>query len=81
MAGTRIDNRPSPEVLLEQVAKEGRGRLKIFLRAAPGVGKSYEMLTQARHRRLDGVDVAIGVAMKRRCRYWRTMRKMATTTN
>lgn len=39
----------------------GRGRLKIFLGAAPGVGKTYEMLVQARRRKLDGVDVVIGV--------------------
>ena len=53
--------RPSPEALLEQAAKEGRGRLKIFLGAAPGVGKTYEMLSQARQRRLEGVDVVIAV--------------------
>ncbi|MGA7674853.1 MAG: sensor histidine kinase KdpD [Rhizomicrobium sp.] len=59
---TRIsEDRPSPEALLEQVKKEGRGKLKIFLGAAPGVGKTFEMLTQARQRRLDGVDVVIGV--------------------
>ena len=34
------DNRPSPEALLQQAAKESRGRLKIFLGAAPGVGKT-----------------------------------------
>ncbi len=55
------EDRPSPEALLEQAKKEGRGRLKIFLGAAPGVGKTYEMLTQARQRRLEGVDVVIGV--------------------
>ena len=53
--------RPSPEALLEQVAREGRGRLKVFLGAAPGVGKTYEMLTQARQRKFDGIDVVIGV--------------------
>jgi two-component system sensor histidine kinase KdpD len=53
--------RPSPEALLEQAAKEGRGRLKIFLGAAPGVGKTYEMLCQARQRKLEGVDVVIAV--------------------
>ena len=53
--------RPSPEALLEQAAKEGRGRLKIFLGAAPGVGKTYEMLSQARQRKLEGTDVVIGV--------------------
>src|ERR1700730_5215785 len=53
--------RPSPEALLQQAAKEGRGRLKVFLGAAAGVGKTYEMLTQARQRKLEGVDVVIGV--------------------
>ena len=53
--------RPSPEALLRQVAQEGRGRLKIFLGAAPGVGKTYEMLSQARQRKLEGMDVVIGV--------------------
>ncbi|HUO88196.1 MAG TPA: sensor histidine kinase KdpD [Rhizomicrobium sp.] len=57
----RTEDRPSPEALLEQARKEGRGRLKIFLGAAPGVGKTYEMLTQARQKRLEGVDVVIGV--------------------
>ncbi|MBV9692403.1 MAG: two-component sensor histidine kinase, partial [Alphaproteobacteria bacterium] len=55
------DARPSPEALLAQTKKEGRGKLKIFLGAAPGVGKTYEMLSQARNRRFDGVDTVIGV--------------------
>jgi two-component system sensor histidine kinase KdpD len=53
--------RPSPDALLEQAGGEGRGRLKIFLGAAPGVGKTYEMLSQARGRRVDAGDVVIGV--------------------
>jgi two-component system sensor histidine kinase KdpD len=58
----RIDqDRPSADALLEQVSKEGRGKLRIFLGAAPGVGKTFEMLTQGRGRRLDGADVVIGV--------------------
>ena len=32
--------RPSPEALLREAAQEGRGRLKVFLGAAPGVGKT-----------------------------------------
>src|SRR6185295_15218322 len=52
--------RPSPEALLAAAA-EHRGRLKIFLGAAPGVGKTYEMLTAGRARRKDGVDVVIGI--------------------
>src|SRR5471032_1189947 len=58
---TDRDNRPSPEALLRQAGEEGRGRLKVFLGAAPGVGKTYEMLMQGRQRRLDGVDAVIGV--------------------
>jgi two-component system sensor histidine kinase KdpD len=55
------DKRPSPEALLEEAARETRGHLKIFLGAAPGVGKTYEMLLSAAARRRDGVDVVIGI--------------------
>ena len=55
------DARPSPEALLKEAGSTGRGRLKIFLGAAPGVGKTYEMLVQARRRKLEGVDAVIGV--------------------
>ena len=42
--------------------EEGRvGKLKIFVGAAPGVGKTYEMLQQARARKKDGYDIVIGV--------------------
>ncbi len=53
--------RPSPEALLRQAAQEGRGRLKIFLGAAPGVGKTYEMLSDGAQRARAGVDVVVGV--------------------
>ena len=53
--------RPSPEALLAAAHKEGRGRLKIFLGAAPGVGKTYEMLQSGRARLAAGVDVVIGM--------------------
>ncbi|HEU0156410.1 MAG TPA: sensor histidine kinase KdpD, partial [Stellaceae bacterium] len=53
--------RPSPEALLAAAKQEGRGRLKIFLGAAPGVGKTYEMLTTARAKLRDGVDVVVGI--------------------
>src|SRR5690242_14600455 len=57
------DQRPSPEALLEAARREeGRvGKLRIFVGAAPGVGKTYEMLQQARARKLDGYDVVVGV--------------------
>jgi two-component system, OmpR family, sensor histidine kinase KdpD len=58
---TAAPERPSPDALLEAADREGRGKLKIFLGAAPGVGKTYEMLTQGRRRRLEGIDVVIGV--------------------
>lgn len=55
------DARPSPEALLAEAGAEGHGRLKVFLGFAPGVGKTYEMLSQARQRKLEGLDVVIGV--------------------
>ncbi len=54
------DGRPDPDALLRQM-RSGRGRLKIFLGAAPGVGKTYEMLTSAQSQRRAGVDVVVGV--------------------
>src|SRR3546814_14793826 len=53
--------RPAPDALLAEARKEGRGRLKIFLGAYPGVGKTYAMLEAAQARRLEGVDVVVGV--------------------
>src|SRR3954470_15147658 len=57
------DQRPSPEALLEMARREESrlGRLKIFVGAAPGVGKTYEMLQQARARKHDGYDIVAGV--------------------
>lgn len=54
-------HRPDPDALLRTAAQEGRGRLKIFLGAAPGVGKTYEMLSEGAARKRDGVDVVVGV--------------------
>jgi two-component system sensor histidine kinase KdpD len=52
----------SPDALLEKARAETRGRLKIFLGAAPGVGKTYEMLASGHApAEADGVDVVIGV--------------------
>ena len=61
--GERVnaDRRPSPEALLRETAKGHRGRLKIFLGAAPGVGKTYAMLTAAQAKRHEGIDVVIGI--------------------
>src|SRR6266436_2779197 len=62
MVGAPADTRPSPDALLEAAEKERRGKHKIFLGAAPGVGKTYEMLSAARRRKADGIDVVVGVA-------------------
>jgi two-component system sensor histidine kinase KdpD len=55
--------RPSPEALLDVARREeGRvGHLRIFVGAAPGVGKTYEMLQTARARKKDGYDIVVGV--------------------
>src|SRR3977135_2448075 len=57
------EQRPSPEALLETARREDSraGRLKIFVGAAPGVGKTYEMLQSAHARLKAGADVVVGV--------------------
>jgi len=42
-------------------AQARRGRLKVFFGAAPGVGKTYTMLSEARERRAEGVDLVVGL--------------------
>jgi two-component system sensor histidine kinase KdpD len=56
--------RPDPDALLKEVQREEekRGRLKIFLGYAPGVGKTYTMLNEARVLRKRGEDVVVGIA-------------------
>jgi two-component system sensor histidine kinase KdpD len=54
-------DRPDPDALLALARREGRGRLKVFLGAAPGVGKTWEMLAKARRRAAGGEDVLIGI--------------------
>src|SRR5262245_52484979 len=65
MAEQRLEeHRPSPDALLAEAKRAqtgAAGRLKIFVGAAPGVGKTYEMLQAARAKRNEGVDVVIGV--------------------
>ena len=55
------DDRPDPDALLRQAEQEARGKLKVFLGAAPGVGKTYEMLSEGAARKRAGTDVVIGV--------------------
>lgn len=60
------DERPNPDELLAEQAKaearQASGRLKVFFGAAPGVGKTYAMLEEARARAEEGVDVVVGYA-------------------
>src|SRR6266436_1171905 len=59
---SRPDNgRPDPDALLAAFRRETAGRMKVFLGAAPGVGKTYAMLQNARRVKEDGIDVVIGL--------------------
>jgi two-component system, OmpR family, sensor histidine kinase KdpD len=55
------DQRPSPDALLRAANSAQQGRLKIFLGAAPGVGKTYKMLLAAQTVRKEGADIVVGV--------------------
>jgi two-component system, OmpR family, sensor histidine kinase KdpD len=59
-----MESRPNPDELLarikQQEAKASKGKLKIFLGAAAGVGKTYKMLESARELRNQAVDVVAG---------------------
>jgi two-component system sensor histidine kinase KdpD len=57
------EKRPSPEALLEAARREDAhvGKLRIFVGAAPGVGKTYAMLETAQARKRDGYDIVVGV--------------------
>ena len=54
-------SRPDPDALLAEAKRQGRGRLKVYLGMAPGVGKTYEMLTAGKRRLDEGADVVVGV--------------------
>jgi two-component system sensor histidine kinase KdpD len=53
--------RPAPEHFLTLIRQQQRGRLKVYLGFAAGVGKTYEMLQEAHRLKRQGVDVVIGV--------------------
>lgn len=60
-----VSHRQTPETLLQRAIDEERkarrGKLKIYLGAAPGVGKTYEMLHDALEKRAKDLDVVVGV--------------------
>lgn len=49
------------DALLASLEQEHRGKLKVFLGAAPGVGKTYAMLQAVREQAREGVNILIGV--------------------
>jgi two-component system sensor histidine kinase KdpD len=55
------ETRPSPEHFLSLIQRQQRGRLKIYLGFAAGVGKTYEMLQEGQRLKRRGVDVVVGV--------------------
>ncbi len=61
MSNNDDENRPSPEAMLKIARAEeeetNRGKLRIFLGYAAGVGKTYTMLEAARQRKREGQDV------------------------
>lgn len=61
MADRQTDRRPDPDALLALTGASARGKLTVFLGAAPGVGKTYAMLNRARRLKATGVDIVIGL--------------------
>ncbi|MGJ0511051.1 DUF4118 domain-containing protein [Methylocystis sp.] len=57
-----FDRRPDPDALLALSDKESKGKLCVFLGAAPGVGKTYAMLSRAQAAKAEGLDIVVGVA-------------------
>ena len=49
------------DALIGALRREGGGRLTIFLGAAPGVGKTYAMLSRARELKKQGIEVVVGI--------------------
>jgi len=57
----RGNHRPSPESLLAKIQESERANLRVYIGAAPGVGKTYQMLEDARHLKRQGVDIVIAL--------------------
>jgi two-component system sensor histidine kinase KdpD len=54
------DQRPTADALLARITEHDRARLRIYIGAAPGVGKTYEMLQEAHALQARGLDVVVG---------------------
>jgi two-component system sensor histidine kinase KdpD len=53
--------RPDPDALLAEAKRAERGELRVFLGMAPGVGKTFAMLSAAQRRKAEGLDIVVGV--------------------
>ena len=53
------NNRPSPESLLAKLKRAERARLRVYIGAAPGVGKTFQMLEDAHLLKKQGVDIVV----------------------
>ena len=55
------DQRPTGDALLARLKDRERARLRVYIGAAPGVGKTYEMLQEAHALRKRGLEVVVGI--------------------
>lgn len=57
----RQDRRPSPESLLRMMEESERAKLRVYIGAAAGVGKTYQMLEDAHELKKQGIDVVVAL--------------------
>lgn len=60
MTQENIQEKPKAEALLSRLQQSQRARLRVYIGAAPGVGKTYQMLEEAHLLRKQGYDIVIG---------------------
>ena len=60
MTERSIESRPRAESLLAKIGQSEHARLRVYIGAAAGVGKTYQMLTEAQQLKQQGIDVVIG---------------------
>src|SRR6476660_4177917 len=53
--------RPTPETLLAKLKQGERANLRVYIGAAPGVGKTYQMLEDAHLLKRQGVDIVVAI--------------------
>src|SRR5215471_11245327 len=61
MRGVPDTVRPSADQLLERLKSEARAKLRVYIGAAPGVGKTYRMLKDAAALKGSGADIVVGL--------------------